>query len=201
MAVRLLRCPARPVAVPEHVGCRSQRREAGRVLRRSAQPPSATLSVQGADAGRDVLWNGRWYSEEAGRREVASSVAETEDKPRTVLPRLSAISICELLITISTWSPCVLTVMWLVLTTKLACPLNNFRVLTPFRPRLSACLLSSSHGNDQLRPMRRVLHHHPDRSLLKPAGTVQAEAEVQSAAHPQVSAAYGSNSSATRNVP
>ena len=56
------------------------------------------------------------YSEEAGRREVASPGVETEDKPRTELPRLSPISICELLITItiSTWSPCVLTVMWLV---------------------------------------------------------------------------------------
>ena len=146
-----------PVAVPEHVGYRSQRREAGRVLRRSTQQPSATLGVQGADAGRDVLRNGRWYSEEAGRREVASSGAEAEDKPRTELPGLSAISICELLITISTWSPCVLTVMWLVSTPKLACQLSEVRVLTPFRPRPSACQLSSSHGNDQLRPKWRVL--------------------------------------------
>ncbi len=40
---------------------------------------------------------------------------------------------------------------------KLACQLNEVRVLTPFRPRPPACQLSSRHGNDQLRPKWRVL--------------------------------------------
>jgi len=93
----MVACDQAPVTVPEHVGHHRQRGEAGRILRRAAQPTSVTLRVQRADVGRDVLWSGRWYSEEAERREAASPGTETEDKLRTELPRLSPISICELL--------------------------------------------------------------------------------------------------------
>lgn len=47
-----------PVAVPEHLGRCGQREETGRVLSRAAQLPTAPLSLQRADAGRDVLWHG-----------------------------------------------------------------------------------------------------------------------------------------------
>ena len=85
------------MTVPEHVGYRSQRREAGRVLRRSTQQPSATLGVQGADARRDVLWNGRRYSEETGSREAASSGTQAEVEPRTKLPSVCFTDIGKLL--------------------------------------------------------------------------------------------------------
>ena len=85
------------MAVPERVGHSGQREEAGRILRRAAQQPSATLGVQGADAGRDVLRNGRWYSEEAGRREVASSGTQAQVEPRTELPRVCFPDIGKLL--------------------------------------------------------------------------------------------------------
>ena len=85
------------VAVPEHVGHCGQREETGRILRRAAQPPSATLSIQRADAGRDVLWHGRRYPEEAGRSQVASSGTKAQVEPRTKLPGMFPVSECQLL--------------------------------------------------------------------------------------------------------
>ena len=85
------------MAVPEHVGHCGQREEVGRVLRRAAQQSSTTLSIQRADARRDVLWNGRWYSEETGRSEVESPGTQAEVEPRTKLPRVCFTDIGKLL--------------------------------------------------------------------------------------------------------
>ena len=97
-----------PVALSEHVGHCGQRKEAGRILRRATQQPSATLGIQGPDAGRDVLWNGRWNSEETGSREAASSRTQTEDKPGTELSYMFRVGVRQLLSRqrIQTGQPC-----------------------------------------------------------------------------------------------
>ena len=58
-----------------------QREEAGGILRDLAQFAPAPLGFQGADAGRDVLWDGRQCPKATGSSEDASSGTETEDKP------------------------------------------------------------------------------------------------------------------------
>ena len=85
------------MAVPEHVGHCGQREEAGGILRRAAQQSPAPLSVQREDAGRDVLWHGRRYPEEAGRSQVASSGTKAQVKPRTKLPSMFPVSERQLL--------------------------------------------------------------------------------------------------------
>ena len=86
-----------PVALSEYFGLRGQSEEAGRVLRPAAQQPPAPLSVQGSDAGRNVLWHGRRYPEDAGRSQVASSGTQAQVEPRTKLPRLFFVSERQLL--------------------------------------------------------------------------------------------------------
>ena len=85
------------MAVPEHVGHCGQREETGRFLRPAAQQSPAPLSVQREDAGRDVLWHGRRYPEDAGRSQVASSETQAQVEPGTELPRLCFTDIGKLL--------------------------------------------------------------------------------------------------------